>query len=149
VGSPQNKIFLNGGQPQILEWGRGEFFDRPHSAPTGGDTVLSTPASFCSHISQWAFLKSLLAPSQNPPNIFPESTKLGLNFEISIFSIQFLRAPLPPRLSLSTSSLLRFVELQTVKKFSKFCASSSYGSEDTSRQSLYQKIWAKNKAEKN
>ena len=52
--------------PQFWRGEEANFLIGPRSAPPGGGTVLSRPASFCSHVSQWAALKHLPALGQNP-----------------------------------------------------------------------------------
>jgi len=150
VRGPRKEKCKNcGPDPQFGRGGKANFLIGPRSAPSGSGTVLSRPASFCSHISQWAPLKHLLALAQNPWNISPTARQTRLQFWNFDFFRTICGAPLPQRGGISAIYLVLFLEPRRMNRSCKFCAFSSYGSEDMARQSWSQKIWAKNKAEKN
>ena len=124
---PRKRKSKNWGSDPQFGRGRGANFSiGPRSAPSGGGTVLSRLALFCSHISQWAPLKHLPALAQNPWKHFPQS----LPNSASILKFRFFfalsaGAPLPQGGTISTICLVRFLEPRTMNKSCKFCAFSS------------------------
>ena len=136
VRGPRKRKSKNwGSDPQFWRGGGANFSIGHRSAPSGGGTVLSRSATFCSHISQWAPLKHLPALAQNPWNIVPQSPPNLASISKFRFFRPICGALLPQRGWISATSLMHFIEPLTMNKICKFCASISYGSEDMGCQS--------------
>ena len=94
-----------GSDPRFWRGGGAKFSIGPRSAPSGGGTVLSRSATFCSHISQWAPLRHLPALAQNPWNILPQSPPNSASILKFRFFSPYLRgSPTPTRRNIGHGS---------------------------------------------